>query len=99
MPFDYEWSPEMEADLKAVGKKNKPLALLVLRKIQEVVSRDLTTIQFYKNLRAPLNRYKRVHVADSFVLAFRVLPELNQVLFARFCHHDDVYRELLKTRP
>ncbi|MEW6295353.1 MAG: addiction module toxin RelE [Candidatus Diapherotrites archaeon] len=92
MPFEYDFSDGLEETLEKLFKKDKNLYDSLMKKIEEVVSRDETTIGFYKNLRYDLKEFKRVHVAKSFVLFFKVFKEKNFIIFDKFGHHDDMYR-------
>ncbi len=90
MAFDYIISDNLKAVIDILKKKDKKLAKNLQNKMEEVLSRDNNTIDFYKNLRKPLNDYKRVHVG-SFVLKFKVVKEKNLIIFSEFEHHDDSY--------
>ncbi len=90
MAFTYRLMPLLEGKLRALGKKDPPLRERVRKKILEVASRNTVTIEFYKNLRAPLQAYKRVQVG-SFVLTFQVFKNENFIQFADFDHHDNIY--------
>jgi mRNA-degrading endonuclease RelE of RelBE toxin-antitoxin system len=46
----------------------------------------------YKNLRAPLQRLKRVHIDSSFVLTFSVNETRRRIVLEDFEHHDRVYQ-------
>ncbi|OIO28086.1 hypothetical protein AUJ16_01670 [Candidatus Micrarchaeota archaeon CG1_02_60_51] len=88
--LDFGFTERLKEQLKHLSKRDKPLAEAVKKKVAEIVSRDAQTIRGYKNLRAPLNEFKRVHVG-SFVLAFRFYEEKNFVYFDSFEHHDEAY--------
>lgn len=45
-----------------------------------------------KNLRRPLQRWKRVHIDGSFVLCFSVDDEEKTITLEDFDHHDRIYR-------
>jgi YafQ family addiction module toxin component len=92
LPFKYDFSDELEETLDKLYKKDRKLFEAILKKIDEVSSRDETTIDFYKNLRHELKEFKRVHIAKSFVLMFKVFKEKKFILFDRFAHHDNVYK-------
>jgi len=92
MPFKYDFSDELEETLEKLFKKDRKMYEALMKKIEEVASRDETTIEFYKNLRYDLKEYKRVHIAKSFVLFFKVFKEKNFIMFDKFGHHDDVYK-------
>ena len=92
MPFGYDYSDEVEEALVKIGKKDKTKSEIILKKIEEIVQRDQTTIEYYKNLRNELSDYKRVHVAKSFVIMFKVYKKENFILFDKIKHHDDAYK-------
>ena len=92
MPFEYDFSDEFEEAMIKIGKKDKSKTEIILKKVEEIISRDNTTIDFYKNLRNELSDYKRVHVAKSFVIMFKVFKEKNFILFDKIKHHDDAYK-------
>ena len=91
MPFQSDTSDELEEVLKKLYKKDRQMYEAILNKIDEVVSRDHLTIDFYKNMRYELKEYKRVHIMKSFVLLFKVYKEKNFILFDKFGHHDEIY--------
>jgi YafQ family addiction module toxin component len=88
----YDVSDELEATLKQLYKKDKKRYEAILKKIEEIASRDLTSIGFYKNLRGNLKEYKRVHIDKSFVLLFKVFKKEKFILFDRFDHHDTIFK-------
>lgn len=92
MSFKYDFSDELEATLIKLFKKDRKMYEAVIRKVEEIASRDETTIDFYKNLRYDLKEYKRVHIGKSFVLLFKVFKKEKFILFDKFKHHDDVYK-------
>ena len=92
MPFKYDFSDELEATLEKLFKKDRKRYEAIMKKAEEAASRDLTTIEFYKNLRYDKKEYKRVQIDKSFVLMFKIFKEKNFILFDRFDYHDKVYR-------
>jgi len=91
LSFKYNLSEELKKTLKKLYKKDKKRYEATLKKIEEVSSRNIQTIDFYKNLRHELKDFKRVHIDKSFVLTFRVYREKKFILFQRFKHHDQIY--------
>ncbi len=91
MSFGFDYSDKLQVILSAMKKRNPPLVEATYKKIKQIVSSDAETIEHYKNLRAPMNEFKRVHIG-SFVLTFKVFKERNFILFADLEHHDDAYR-------
>lgn len=79
---------QIEEELRKLKKKNPDLFFALTKKIEQIVSLSYEEAQHFKNLRAPLNEYKRVHVG-SFVLTFKVSRE--KIVFAEFKHHDEAY--------
>ena len=67
--MNYELHPEFDKILSKLAKKDKVQFEAVLKKIDEIIQAKDTN--HYKNLRAPLQMYKRVHVHSSFVLLFK----------------------------
>lgn len=92
MPFKYDFSDELEATLKRLFKKDREIYDAIMKKVEEVASRDGDTIDFYKNLGYGLKEFKRVHISKSFVLLFKVFKKERFVLFDRFDHHDNIYK-------
>ena len=92
MSFKYDVSDELESTLTKLFKKDLKRYEIVFKKIEEVASRDLSTIDFYKNLKHGLNEYKRVHIDKSFVLIFKVFKKEKFILFDRLEHHDNIYK-------
>jgi mRNA-degrading endonuclease RelE of RelBE toxin-antitoxin system len=52
--------PDLEKTLKKLAKKNKKQLEIILSKAEEIVENP----HRYKNLRAPLNMWKRVHIGE-----------------------------------
>jgi mRNA-degrading endonuclease RelE of RelBE toxin-antitoxin system len=89
MTLKFTISPELERRLDKLAHKDKPLALAVRKKIQQIISCDKTTIiHHFKNLRGGMSNYKRVHIG-SFVLFFKL--EKDALVFDRFVHHGKAY--------
>lgn len=74
--------------LEKIKRKNNSLFKAVQKKILQIASLDKDSLQHFKNLRADLKDYKRVHVG-SFVLMFKIQEDT--IIFAKFCHHDEAY--------
>lgn len=89
MSLDYILSDELEAVLEKLGRKDKILALAVVKKIEQIASLDEEGVEHFKNLRGNLKNYKRVHVG-SFVLMFKVHGKT--IVFDKLLHHDDAYK-------
>ncbi len=88
--MDYELHPQLDDILKKLSKKDKSLSLMVLNKINEIITSQ--DIEHYKNLRWPLEKYKRVHISKRYVLIFRYYKKENVILFRYFDHRDFIYK-------
>lgn len=89
--FDFNLTDELKIKLKKLNKKDKKKSIIINKKIKEIVSCNIETIDHYKNLRYDLKEYKRVHIDKHFVLIFKVDKQNNFILFVNFDHHDNVY--------
>lgn len=79
--------PTLERKLLKLSKKNPKLVEIILKKVDEI----LQSPNRYKNLRFPLNMWKRVHIDKHFVLLFSV-DEIDMIVTLEdFDHHDNVY--------
>ncbi|MEW5955275.1 MAG: type II toxin-antitoxin system RelE/ParE family toxin [Candidatus Micrarchaeota archaeon] len=79
--------PSLDEKLRKLFKKNRRHFEIILKKAEEIAENP----QHYKNLRAPLQRLKRVHIAGSFVLTFSVDENNKTVTLEDFDHHDKIY--------
>ena len=73
--------------LDKLSKKNKKQAEIILKKAEEILQNP----HRYKNLRAPLQMWKRVHIDNHFVLTFSVDEHNKTVTLEDFDHHDTIY--------
>ena len=87
--FSYDISDVLRVKLAKLGKKDKVLAQIFYKKLQEIISRDEKTINAYKNLRSPLNEYKRIHLTGNYILLFAVKGK--HIVFVDIRHWDDVF--------
>ena len=74
--------------LEKLHKRNPVTYEAILDKIQEIVnSKEVTR---YKNLRSPMQEFKRIHVNGPFVVIFTYLPIEDKIEFYDFDHHDNI---------
>lgn len=59
-----------------------------LNKIDEIL--EVKDLDFYKNLKYDLKKYKRVHVNNSYVILF--FGDDNIVYFVDYVNHDKAYK-------
>ena len=83
----YEIHPALDNLLSKLAKRDKAQFDKILKKIDEIINSE--DIDHYKNLRKPLQRYKRVHIGH-FVLLFKLDQDI--LIFRYYGHHDDVYK-------
>jgi YafQ family addiction module toxin component len=81
-------SPKLDEIIQKLDKKNKKQVDIILKKAGEIAENP----HRYKNLRAPLNNLKRIHIDKHFVLIFSVNEESKTVTLENYAHHDDVYK-------
>lgn len=87
MKKDYEIAPLLEKKLRKLIIKDKELYEATVKKIEEIAA---VGIEHYKNLRAPMQQYKRTHVKGSFVLLFSAYKD--KIIFDDLDHHDKIYK-------
>lgn len=80
--------PELERELAKLAKKNPKQVEVILKKADEILENPY----HYKNLRAPLNQWRRVHVDSHFVLCFSVDEKTRAVTLEDYGHHDKIYK-------
>ncbi|MEK6916671.1 MAG: type II toxin-antitoxin system RelE/ParE family toxin [Nanoarchaeota archaeon] len=85
--YSLEFRDSVEKTLQKLAKRNPKQLEIIHKKIQEI----LLTPQSYKNLRAPMQYLKRVHIDKSFVLVFSINEETKTVVIEDFDHHDKIY--------
>ena len=86
--YSLEIQPSLDKKLSKLAKKNRKQYEIIIKKTQEI----LLNPQHYKNLRAPLQHLKRVHIDSSFVLTFSVNENAKSVTLEDYDHHDKIYK-------
>lgn len=79
--------PELDKKLAKLYKKNRKQHDMIISKTEEIVQNP----QHYKNLRAPLQHLKEVHIDKHFVLTFSVDENTKTVTLEDFEHHDEIF--------
>ena len=64
-----------------------------MNKFDEIL--EINDLNFYKNLKHDLKKYKRVHVNNSYVILF--FGEGNIIYFVDYLKHDKAYKHDKKT--
>ncbi len=78
---------ELDSKFEKLAKKNKKQLEIILNKADEIIQDP----HRYKNLRAPMNHLKRVHIDKHFVLVFSVDEDAKIVTLEDYDHHDNIY--------
>lgn len=86
--YSIKTSHDIDKIFLKLSKKDPKQMEIIGKKVEEIIKNP----QRYKNLRAPLNHLKGVHIDKSFVLLFSV-DETNKVVVVEdYDHHDNVYK-------
>ena len=86
---EFSIEDSLKKTLSKIFKKDKVLYNAIMKKIEEIITCE--NVNHYKNLRNPLQDYKRVHIKSSFVLTFKYIPSEDKVVFYNFGHHGNIY--------
>ena len=78
---------ELDCKFDKLSKKNKKQLEIILNKVDEILENP----HRYKNLKAPMNHLKRVHIDKHFVLVFSINEEQKTVTLVDYDHHDNIY--------
>jgi len=76
--------------LKKLFKKDKKRYEIVWKKINEII--HSSNIGHYKNLKFPMNEFKRVHIDKSFILIFKYDKTDDKIKLYDLDHHDKIYK-------
>ena len=80
--------PHLDKLFLKLEKKNPKQMKIIDKKVEEIVKNP----HRYKNLRAPLNCWKGVHIDKHFVLTFSINEETKTVVLEDYDHHDNIYK-------
>ena len=86
--FTFQIEDRLKKKLEKLSKKDKILVKNFKKKIIEIISQNEKTIDTYKNLKSPLNNFKRIHLTTNYILLFKVYKEKNLILFVDIKHRD-----------
>jgi YafQ family addiction module toxin component len=78
---------ELDSKFEKLAKKNKKQLEIILNKADEILENP----HRYKNLKAPMNHFRRVYIDKHFVLIFSVDEESKTVTLEDYDHHDNIY--------
>ena len=80
----------LKKTISKISKKDRVMHDALMSKMNEILTcQDVT---HYKNLKKPLEEFKRVHIKGSFVLLFKYIQSEDKVVFYDLDHHNNVYK-------
>ena len=82
--YQLVFSEEIIKTLKKLKKTNKKQYDIIKLKTEEIIKDP----HRYKNLRAPKNHLKRVHIDNHSVLVFSINEEEKTVILEDYNHHN-----------
>ncbi len=86
--YSIDIRPSLKKKLVKLAIKYPKQAEIIAKKSEEIVIDP----HRYKNLRSPLNHWKRVHIDKHFVLTFSIDEKTKTVILEDFDHHDNIYK-------
>ena len=86
--YDLYIRPKLDKKFAKLAKKNPKQLEIIFKKVEEIVKNP----HHYKNLRAPLQHWKRIHIDASFVMTFSIDEETKKVILEDYEHHDKIYK-------
>jgi len=87
--MDYELHDDLTKILYKLSSKDPALYNAIRNKVEEIKNSEY--LDHYKNLRKPLQEYKRSHITTRFVLLFKVNKQNDKLIFRYFEHRDKIY--------
>ena len=88
MAYSLAIKPELDKKLSKLIKRNRKQYEIIMKKAAEIALNP----QHYKNLRAPLQHLKEVHIDRHFVLTFSVDENTKTVTLEDFVHHSEIFK-------
>jgi mRNA-degrading endonuclease RelE of RelBE toxin-antitoxin system len=86
----YYFEKKFRKKLLIFFKKDQRRYKIIMKKIEEIT--DTNKIHHYKNLRKPLQDYKRIKINSHFVILFKYDKSKDSIYFFDLDHHDKIYR-------
>jgi len=87
----YYFEEKLRKKLQIVFKKDSRRYKILMKKIEEIINSN--NMEHYKNLRKPLQIFKRVNIDKHFVLIFKYEKKEDAIYFYDFDHHDIIYKK------
>ncbi|MBL7160716.1 MAG: type II toxin-antitoxin system RelE/ParE family toxin [Candidatus Aenigmarchaeota archaeon] len=86
--YDLKIRPHLERTLIKLAKKNPKRTEIIMKKVEEILENP----HRFKNLCAPLNNWKRVHIDKHFVLTYSIDEKQKTVVLEDYDHHNKIYK-------
>ena len=86
--YSIYYKPHIDKIFRALSKKNPKQLEIIYKKMEEIVEDP----HRYKNLRVPLNNWKRVRIDRHFMLTFSIDEKTKTVILEDYEHHDKIYK-------
>lgn len=86
--YNLDIRPSLKKKLIKLGTRNPKQAEIIAKKSEEIVIDP----HRYKNLKAPLNNWKRVHIDKHFILTFSIDEDAKTIILEDYDHHKKIYK-------
>ena len=86
--YSIYYKSHIDKIFRTLSKKNPKQLEIIYKKMEEIVEDP----HRYKNLRVPLNNWKRVHIDRHFILTFSIDEKAKIVILEDYEHHDKIYK-------
>ena len=86
--YEVHTKPHIDKIFYTLSKKNPKQLEIISKKLEEITKDP----HRFKNLRIPLNKWKRVHIDKHFVLTFSIDEKTKTVILEDYDHHDNIYK-------
>lgn len=90
--YQIYFDPELQDILDHIKESQPDKYNAIITKIKQVAENLEWSSGHYKNLKYPLNNYRRTHL-NHYVLIFKVNTNEKSVLFVDYDHHDNIYKK------
>jgi mRNA-degrading endonuclease RelE of RelBE toxin-antitoxin system len=80
----------LKKTISKIFKKDKIMYQILMKKMDEILT--CQDVNHCKNLKKPLEDFKRVHIKSSFVLLFKYIQSEDKIVFYDLDHHDKIYK-------
>jgi mRNA-degrading endonuclease RelE of RelBE toxin-antitoxin system len=85
--YSVSFKPDLWKEFLRLNRKDPKQFRILMKKVDEI----LKDPHRFKNLRAPLNDWKRVRIQNKFILTYSVDEESRVVTLELYEHRDRVY--------